>query len=382
MIAEWNKIHPDFPVRMQPIPAGQSSEEVLLAAIAGGTTPDICSSIWPGVMEQYVEAGAVVRLDTMSQFDSLMTSRIPEGMIEGYRSLDMNIYQIPWKSNPILPQYNIGYFDTLGIDAPPETYSEYYKIADKITSDFSDTDSRLRWMHDPNILPLWWQRFFDFYTFYIAASGGRTLLYEGEVDFENETAVKVFEFFARGYRHGYMPRSVFQEDVFLNEKILLHVTGPWNVSYLAKFKPELKYQFGPVPRPDGSEGHAYTFGDPKSIVVFATTPYPQMSWEFVKFMLSRQNDRKLLDITAQLPVRKDLLVDELFSEYFEENPELKIFAEQIPYTVGFDKSPYLQEIFDIISQEYEAACIYDVKTPEKAVADAAKRVRSLINRDR
>ena len=222
-----------------------------------------------------------------------------------------------------------------------------------------------------------------FYPFYIAASGGKTLLKDGKVDFDNEIAVKVFEFFAEGYEKGYVSKSILQmEDLFIKEKVLADIVGPWRVSHLAKFAPDLEFTYGPLPRPDGSEGPALSYADPKSIVIFNTTPYPKMAWEFVKFLVSEESDRMLLDMTAQLPIRSGLLEKKLFSEFFEANPGLKLFADQIPYTVGVDKTIYLQEIFDIISQEFDAASVYRVKTPKEGIRDAAKRVRLLLERDR
>jgi len=383
IVEKWNNIHPEFPVLMQPIPSGQSSEEVLLAAIAGKTTPDICSNIWPGVMEQYVQAGAVVNLDTMPGFDSLLTARIPESVVEGYISSDGKYYQMPWKTNPVLFIYNKRYFDILGIDSLPQSYSEFNKIAQKIKDLPKNKGIPLQWMHYRNILPIWWQKLFDFYPFYIAASGGKTLLKDGEVDFDNESAVKVFEFFAMGYEKGYASKSILQmEDLFMKEKVLADIVGPWRVSHLAKFAPDLDYTYGPLPRPDGSSGPGLSYADPKSIVIFSTTPYPQMAWEFLKFLVSEENDRMLLDMTAQLPIRSGLLEIKIFSEFFDANPKLKVFAEQVPYAIGVDRTIYLQEIFDIISQEFDAACVHRVKTPREGIRDAAKRVRLLLERDR
>ena len=45
LVDDWNRRHPEIQVEMQPLPAGRSSEEVLLASIVGKTTPDICSNI-------------------------------------------------------------------------------------------------------------------------------------------------------------------------------------------------------------------------------------------------------------------------------------------------------------------------------------------------
>lgn len=41
IVKAWNDAHPEIQVKMEPLPASRSTEEVLLAAIAAGTTPDI-----------------------------------------------------------------------------------------------------------------------------------------------------------------------------------------------------------------------------------------------------------------------------------------------------------------------------------------------------
>ncbi len=55
-----------------------------------------------------------------------------------------------------------------------------------------------------------------------------------------------------------------------------------------------------------------------------------------------------------------------------------IFAEQAENVRSTDLSKDLKEIFDIISQEYEACVIYSAKSPEKAVAEAARRARVIL----
>ncbi|RKY55138.1 MAG: sugar ABC transporter substrate-binding protein, partial [Candidatus Neomarinimicrobiota bacterium] len=60
LVDNWNAVNDSVKVKLQPIPASQSSEEVLLAAIAAGTTPDICSNIWPGAMDDFIATGGLV----------------------------------------------------------------------------------------------------------------------------------------------------------------------------------------------------------------------------------------------------------------------------------------------------------------------------------
>src|SRR6266446_8417142 len=64
----WNHNHPATPVHLQPIPEGQSSEEVILAAVVGKTTPDIYANMWQGNVEMYAKAGVLIALDTLKGF--------------------------------------------------------------------------------------------------------------------------------------------------------------------------------------------------------------------------------------------------------------------------------------------------------------------------
>lgn len=383
LVKKWNTKHPDKQVNYQPIPEGRSSEEVMLAAIVGKTTPDIYSNVWPGVVQQYVDANVLFRLDSFPDFDSLYTSRIPAPLHRQFRSRDGRIYQLPWKGNPIVLQYNKRMFRRAGVQAPLASYSEFFDAADKLTRDTDGDGYYDQWMMDVDINVEWWHRWFDFYTFYISASGGKTLLdSSGQVIFNSNAGVETFRFFREGFAQKYFPNAFFQGDVFLQEKVAVHVSGPWNISHIEKFKPEgFEYGFMPIPAPDGYEGEPYTYGDPKSIGIFQSTKHPEIAWEFVKFYVSETADKRLMEITNQMPLRRGLLTDSLYQDYFNENPRYRFFAEMVPHIVGVDNSIYVQEIFDIISQEFDAACIQRVRAPEVGIRRAAERCRLLVERE-
>ena len=375
VVKEWNELHPDMPVHHQPIPEGQSSEEVILAAIAGRTTPDIYSNAWPGDVEFYVRAKALVAFDQFADCDSLLSSRCAADVVAQARSRDGKLYQMPWKTNPIMMMYNVKLFQQAGFNRAPTTYSEYFAAAQKLRQSLSC------WMGISDIRMLWWQRFFDFYPLYLAASGGNTLVAGDSVLFENESAVAVMNFLQTVYREDYFPKQKMtsSSDFLLLGKAGSRFTGPWEITHAEKFKPAgFEYDFAPMPVPDDHTGPVYTYGDLKNIVIFSTCQRPQAAWEFVKFMVSRKNDLRLLEIASQLPLRKGLLNDALFADYFARNPRMVAFARQAEYVRGIDQSPVMKEIFDAISQEYEAAVVYAAKSPEQAVHDAAKRVRLIL----
>jgi multiple sugar transport system substrate-binding protein len=380
LVREWNARRPDVHVVMQPIPVNQSTEEVLLAAIAGKTTPDICSNINPIALRDYVASGGLVALDQFFDFDSVVAARIPRELLGLFRTPDGHFYQVPWKTNPVMMFTNLRLLRAAGVSAVPRTYSEFYALGDQVQEKLNSKGGKRIWVGERDIRPIWWQRMFDFYPFYLAASGGKPLFSNDSAAFGNLSAEGVFAFFRTCYARAYFPRTSFYQSVdpFMLEQKVTHIAGPWQVAAIRKFAPALEYEVHPVPVPDGHEGPVFTFGDFKNIAIFTTTKHPREAWEFVRFMLRAEFDRLLLRICDQIPVRGDLLGNPLFAEYFRSNPKMVRFAEQIPYTRGMESAPDMKEIFDGISQEYEMCAVYGRKSPAQAVQDAVERARTIV----
>ena len=381
IVAEWNRIHPTITVKHQPVPEGESSEEVILAAVVGKTTPDVYSNMWPGDVEAYVRADQLVRFGGFTDFDSVAHERSEEEVIRQAKSRDGHIYQILWKTNPILLIYNKKMFREAGYENPPKTYDQYLDAASKIGRDVDGDGYVDRWVGVTDIRARWRDRLFDFYPLYIAATGGKTLIENGDITFHNEQAIGVFRFFQTIYGNGYFPREIntTRRDFFLHEQAGSRIVGPWEIIHTEKFKPEgFEYAFSHVPVPEGVQEPYCTYGDYKSIVIFKNTQYPKEAWEFVQFLINRQNDLRLLKIATQLPLRKNLLADPLFQSYFQQNPRMVVFAEYSRYVRGVDNSPTLKEVFEAISQEFEACVVYAAKSPEDAVRDAAQRARLIL----
>lgn len=380
IVEKWNKENPNMKVKFQPVPEGQSSEEVILAAIVGKTTPDVYSNMWEGDVEGYARAGILVALDTLKGFMEFLYERCDSSVIEEVRSSDGHIYQIPWKINPVMMIYNENIIKSLSLKHTPKTYSEFFDASKRFQKD-TDGDGYVdRWFGYTETIVTWWQRFFDFYPLYLAASNGGSLVKNNKAVFNNEAAIKVFKFLRELYKNNYFPKERLssRQDVFLDGIIATRFTGPWEISHAEKYKPKgFAYNFSTIPVPDDHKGPIYTYGDPKNIVIFKTCPNPNLAWEFLKFFLSEENDLEFLEITNQLPRRKNIDKNSLYQDYFKKNPKMKIFAEQAKFVKGTDQSPVLKEVFDIISSEYESCVIYGVKSPEQALSDAEKAVNLL-----
>jgi multiple sugar transport system substrate-binding protein len=380
-VGQWNEKQ-ETKVRFQPIPEGQSSEEVILASVVGKTTPDIYANMWQGSVEMYAKAGVLIPLDTLEGFTEFIKTRCTKKVVEEITSSDGHIYQIPWKINPIMTIYNKRLNSNFGLPELPSTYSAYLNAGAAIKKD-KDNDGYIdQWVGYTAVKVIWYERLMNFYPLYIAASDGGALIKDNKAAFNNKYAVGVFRFLQELYNNEYFSKERLSagQDRFITEDILSKWIGPWEIRHVEKFKQrdDFEFNFYPMQVPDNHKGPVYTYSDPKNIVIFNTCEQPQKAWSFIKTLIDKEGDKKLLEITTQLPNRKNLETDSTFQEYFKIHPKMKIFAKQGNYVKGVDNSEVIVEVFDIISQEYEACVIYNKKTPEKAIEDAAKAVNNLL----
>jgi multiple sugar transport system substrate-binding protein len=377
----WNRTHSTNAIHLQPIPEGQSSEEVILAAVVGKTTPDIYANMWQGNAEMFARAGVLIPLDTLKGFLPFIHERCDSAVISEITSVDGHIYQVPWKVNPFMSIYNKNLFAKNGIKDLPKTYSAYLNAAAIFKNNSKQTGSTQKWFGYTAVRDIWYERLFNFYTLYLAASDGGPLVVNNKAAFNNKYAVEVFAFLQSLYKDEYFSREnlTASEDPFVAQMIATKWTGPWEIAYLNTI-PDRHFEFGYFePQvPDDHRGPVYTYADPKNIVVFNTCKNPQAAWDFISTMISKKGDLQLLSVTGQLPRRKDLQSDIFYSDYFKMNPMMMPFAKQLPYVKGVDNCEVIVEVLDIISQEYEACVVYGKKTPAKAVQDAEAAVNVLL----
>lgn len=236
-----------------------------------------------------------------------------------------------------------------------------------------------------NSSSIWWQRFFDLYPLYIAASGGRMLLdSEGKPAFRNSDFAAVLEFLRANFERQYTPLEETPGDSFIRQKVAVRFTGPWIISAIEEAaQKDFEYDVAPLPAPDHYPDNlpVYTFGDPKNIGIFATTRSPGECAQFVEFLLNEENDALLVQICRQLVYRDGLAKLPRFQEIFRTNPILRKFADQVPYTRSVDHSLHLMEILDVISGDYVDAVIRRKRTIPDALVQAERNVRLLLSDD-
>ena len=382
LVKQWNAENPDVQVRVQPLPAGRSTEEVLLAAIVAKSTPDVSSNVSSALLARLVRAKGVVRLDNRTATAARLAERASPAMLAPLRLPDGGIYAFPWKTNPEMLMYNVDLFKAAGL-SPPRTHSELLTAFKRLTRD-TDGDGRLdRWGMWAPVKTTWFERFYDFYPLYLASSGGKTLVDHGKIVFDNDAASAALGVLRQGFADGTLPRSNFAlgRDPFADGTVAMKIIGPWFVREMDELKVKgLRYEVTPIPVADGVDPrNRFAFADMRSIAIFSTTRHPDAAARFVAFLTSPEADRMLIEVASQLPYRRGLASDPSFTKSLARWPTLAKYAEYVERTRDIDIDPDIVEIFDLLSEAYEESAVYGTVPVRQALAKAASEARKVVN---
>ena len=382
LAAQWNAENPGVQVKVQPLPAGRSSEEVLLAAIVAKATPDVSSNVSSALLARLVRAKGVVRLDTRVATAARLSERTNHAMLASLRLPDGGIYAFPWKTNPEMLMYNIDLLAAAGVK-PPRTHTELLQAFRRLSRDTDGDGRKDKWPFWATLKTTWHERFYDFYPLYLASSGGRTLVMDGKIAFENEAAVAALNVLRRGFADGSLPRSNFAlgRDPFIDGTVAMKIIGPWFLKELNELKvPGLRYDVTPVPAADGArpEDH-FAFADLRNIAIFSTTRHPEEAAQFVAYLTSPAADQLLIEEASQLPYRRGLARDPRFAASLRRWLTLPTYATYVERTRDIDIDPDVVEIFDLISEAYEEASIYGTVPVRQALARVAGEARNIVN---
>ncbi len=375
IVAEWNSTHPDNQIDWKTIPAGRSSEEVILTAIATKTGPDICSNIFGGFAAQLADAKVIVALDTLPGFWEVVEKRKMTNIINKNWFYKGHVYVLPVYINPTMMWYNKKILDELGVSELPATYSEFLKLAEKALI----PKKRYVLLTDPT--SRWYRRWFDYITMYCAASGGAPYLdiENNNAYFDSKAGIAVTEFYYQIFKNGYASRFEYI-DGFKKGKFLAAIKGTGEIVRTKKMYPDLEYVITPMLIPDfyPDDQPVYTLGESKGMVLYSNSKNKKQAWEFMKWFLSDKHDLLWMQKTNLLPTREDLLTNSIFKEYFEENPKLKLYANMVNYSAPLALTPHTVEIQMILNRELWQPIIFGKKNPLEAARDANKTIEKFM----
>lgn len=377
VVAEYESLHPEIDIEWSTIPAAGSSEEAILTAIASGRAPDISTNIFSGFAAQLVEIDQLMELDKLDGFDELVETRKMGSIIEGWQINGKN-YVIPIYSNPILMWWRSSLLKEAGFENPPRTYGEIYEFSKNFVIPKERYSVQI--IQGRN----WWDRWFDFITYYYAASEGKTYVdtSKGRATFNDEAGKEVAEFINTMFRNEWTAVDLGSNPFYIGA-IAGGLRGPWEISFAQTQFPDIVSDIV-ISAPPVSDNYPqdkpiYTFADAKGLVIFKTTKHPEEAWDFVKWVFSREDfDLKWLEYTKMPPAREDLLTNELFSDFWEQNPLAAEYAKYVPYAVPPATISTTVDVQDLMTFELVEPLMYGTKDPQKALDDAVKAINRIL----
>ena len=369
-VKEWNADHPDQQVTAQEIPAGETSEEVIGAAITAGTTPCLVFNTSPAAVPQFQKQGGLVPLNSFDGAAKYIEARSGD-VAQQYKSSDGQYYQMPWKSNPVMIFYNKDLLKKAGIDPqnpPLATYDEFLATSHKIVD--SGAAQAAIW---PTPTSEFFQSWFDFYPLFAAQSGGKQLVENGQAAFDDPAGDAAASFWSTMYADGLAPKEVYNGDAFADQKAALAIVGPWAI---AVYGDAVNWGVAPVPTENGMPAsQIHTFSDAKNVGMYSSCKNQGTAWEFLKFATSKEQDGKLLEMTGQMPLRTDL--QSVYADYFKKNPEYTMFADQASRTVEVPNIDNSVEIWQTFRDEWSKSVIFGKEPVDSAMNSAAQQINQL-----
>ena len=370
MVASWNKLHPSEKVTGQQIPAAQSSEEVIGAAITAGSEPCLIYNTAPAAVPTFEQQGGLVPLNDFPGAVSYIQARTGPGA-SVYKSPDGKYYQMPWKSNPVMIFYNKKIFAKAGISTsnpPLSTYSEFLATAKKVVS-----SGAAKYAIYPAPTSEFYQSWYDFYPMYAAETGGKELVENGKSTFASADGDAVAAFWQKLYAQNLAGKESYTNDPFADGTVAMAIVGPWAIATY----PKIDWGVVPVPTTTGSHGdQAPTFSDAKNIAMYASCKNRGTAWDFLKYTTSAAADGKLLDMTGQMPMRQG--IQQLYAPYFKANPAYKEFAAEAAHVIEVPNVPNSIEAWQVFRDAWSKSVIFGKESPDTALAAASAQINKLV----
>ena len=370
-VAAWNTAHPSEKVTAEQIPAGKSSEEVIGAAITAGTEPCLIYNTSPASVPDFQKQGGLVDLSSFSDGASYIEARTGTDIAKQYQSTDGHYYQMPWKSNPVMIFFNKKIFKQAGIDTtnpPLKTFTDFLATSQKIVA-----AKAAQFAIFPSPSSDFYQPWFDFYPMYAANSGGKQLVASGKSTFTSPEGMAVIDFWQKIYADKLAGTQAYNGDSFADGKAAMAPVGPWAIS---NYKGKVDWGVVPVPTAAGTAAaQIHTFSDAKNVGMYASCTNRATAWDFLKFSTSQEQDGKLLELTGQMPLRKDLPT--VYADYFAKHPDYKLFAAQAARTVEVPNVANSVQIWQTFRDAWSKSVIFGKADPKSTFTGAASTIDSL-----
>ncbi|WNR46036.1 ABC transporter substrate-binding protein [Paenibacillus roseipurpureus] len=373
IIEDWNKKEPNATVKWLGWPWDQTQQQLILRGMSKDQIDVAQVDIrW---VNSLAEAGLLEDLGTL--FDKNWISNnfdanfLKIGQVEGKQ------VGLPWTLGALGMLYNPTLLEKAGVKDVPTTVTDFedalkkvkafdknivpYAISTKVASSVSTNFQAWLWQN-----------------------GGNVFDKDGKVIINNETGVKTLTWFKSLYDNGLIKMDLAQTDARV-----LHSKGQsafYDDLVLAKgvmksngiADQDLDKIIRPMARPlikAGDQPQSKIGGT--VLVVFKDSKYKQKAADYIKHVVGEPEALKFFKESGNLPTFNSAIKNELI----QKDAYTKKFLELTTFSKRAETEPFAsaKELDNIITEEFQAG-VMGAKTPQKALDDAATKIKSTLKK--
>ncbi|MGM0879019.1 MAG: ABC transporter substrate-binding protein [Bacillota bacterium] len=304
---------------------GEGQNEKLLTAVSGGNPPDV-AYFDRFEIGSWAAQGSLEDLTDLAE-ESGVTKETYYPFAWEEASYEGKLYGMPTSTDSRLVYFNKDHFEEAGLDPenPPKTIAELEAASEKLTKKDGSRFERIGfipWFGQGWLYGWGWAFGGEFYnpeTKTVTANDPKVIeALQWMTDFAKKYNVEDIAGFTDSQGTG------AATDPFLTGQLSMKVSGPWEVSAIKKFSPDLNYGVFPMPTPTG-ENHT-TWSGGWSVVIPKGAKNKDAAWEFLKFFSGEEGQKIFSGIARDFSV-----IDSVNEELgYKDDPILKEFVEILP----------------------------------------------------
>lgn len=361
MVDQFQEEHPNIKVETQSVAFSEIKKQISIG-VAADELPDVtlCDTVDNA---SYAAMGAAKEIteevEAWGEMDKYFEGPRNSAMYNG------GYYGIPYYSNCLAIMYNKDIFDEMGIDYPTSewTWDDFKEaVAATTTEDhYGLTMSLIKSEEGTfDVIPFIWQAGEDYNSL------------------DSEGAAEALNMINDFYQKGYMSKeliSMTQADMcaslFATGKSAMMVAGSWLNTNIQNENPDLNYG---VVTFANKENAASPIGGGN--IVMLKDENREESWELMKFLSSKDNNRSFCEDGGYISPRTDSVEE---SELWKNDPILSVYLEQLEVARARGPHPRWPEISSAIQFAVQNT-LSGAATAEEALKTASEEITKIIEK--
>ncbi len=366
VVSDFNESQDDIFVQEIYSASTEGDDQRLLTAIAGGNPPDL-AHFDRFKVAQYAAENSLEPLTPFIEQDQYDMNLYYDYAVDE-TTYDDDIYAMPITTDSRLLFYNKDRFQEVGLDPenPPTTIEELEEAIEKLST---IEDGRVEelgmvpWTAQGWLYTWAWTFGGDFYDM---ETNTLTIDHPKNVEALEWLVSIADQYDAATVTSFDTAQGSNEMDPFIQGIYSMKVDGPFSISTIQQYKPDLNYGVTPIPTPTGDDFATWSGGT--SVIIPKGAHHAEEAWEFMKYFGSYEGQMTYSEINNQMSV-----IDKVNEDLYHDDPIMTEFIDILPSSNARPPIPSGQLLWNELDRAVEYA-IHGRGEPQELLERVQKRV--------